>query len=95
MRVTVLAAAALPLAIAACTPTPEPPPPPTMSPAEEACGALALQQLGLTDGDVTATPVASSKTGATIYDVQVAGSTATFTCTVEIDNTVSAFGPGS
>ncbi|MBP7241435.1 hypothetical protein [Amaricoccus sp.] len=93
MRFAVLAVAAFPLAIAACSPKPEPPAP-TMSPAEEACSALALQQLGLTEGDVTVTPVASSKTGATIYDVQVAGSTTTFTCTVEIDNTVSAFGPG-
>ncbi|MBP7003366.1 hypothetical protein [Amaricoccus sp.] len=90
MRVLAMAIATLPIAIAACTPTPEPPPP-TMTPAEEACSALALQSLGLTDADAIVAPVSSTKTGATIYNVQVGD--ANFTCAVEIDNTVSAFGP--
>lgn len=86
-------AAALPFALAACAPEPAAPPAPMMTPAEEACSALALQQLGLTEGDAVVTPVSSTKTGATIYNVQVGGQE--FTCTVEIDNTVSAFGPGA
>jgi hypothetical protein len=91
MRFLALAVAALPLAIAACAPKPEVPPAPTMTPAEEACSALALQQLGLTEGDAIVTPVSSTKTGATIYNVQIGDSN--FTCAVEIDNTISAFGP--
>lgn len=91
MRVLALAAMALPLAIAACAPKPVEPPPPTMTPAEEACSGLALQSLGLTAADAIVTPVSSTKTGATIYNVQVGD--ANFTCAVEIDNTVSAFGP--
>ncbi len=92
MRMLGIAAAlALPVAIAACSREPEPPPAPVMSPAEEACSALAIQAQGLTEGDVTVTPVAATKTGATVYDVSLNG--IGYTCTVEIDNTISGFGP--
>lgn len=90
---TFVIAAALPIALAACTPKPAEPPAPVMTPAEEACSALALQKLGMADGKAIVTPVSSTKTGATIYNVQAGGQE--FTCTVEIDNTVSAFGPGA
>lgn len=93
MRIFGIAAAlALPVAMAACAPKPPPPPPaPVMSPAEEACSALVLQTAGVTEGDVTIGPVASTKTGATVYQASFGG--VDYTCVVEIDNTISSFGP--
>ncbi len=92
MRIYGIAAAvALPVVIAGCQRTPEPPPAPVMSPAEEACAALAIQAQGLTEGDATVGAVAATKTGATVYDVSLNG--IDYTCTVEVDGTISAFGP--
>lgn len=92
MRMIGIAALALPVAIAACAPKPPPPPPaPVMTPAEEACSALALQAAGVTEGDVTITPVSATKTGATVYTASFGG--VDYNCVVEIDNTISSFGP--
>jgi len=92
MRISGIALAlAVPVALAACAPKPEPAPAPVMSPAEEACSALALQAQGLQEGDVTVTPVSSTKTGATLYDVSLNG--IGYSCVVEINNTISSFGP--
>jgi hypothetical protein len=88
-RIVATAALALPVALGACAPEPEAPPAPVLSPAEEACGALALQAQGLAEGDVAATPVAATKTGATVYEVSLNG--IGYSCTVEIDNTISGF----
>lgn len=87
----ILAALALPVAIAACSREPEAPPAPMMSPAEEACSALAIQAQGMTEGDVTVAPVSATKSGATIYDVSLNG--IGYSCVVEIDNTISSFTP--
>ncbi len=62
-----------------------------MTPAEEACSALAIQAQGLTEGDVMISPVSSTKTGATVYDLML--NNVGYTCTVEIDGTISSFGP--
>jgi len=92
MRIWGIAAAlALPVVIAGCAPRAVEPPAPVMSPAEEACSALALQAQGLTEGDATVGPVAATKTGATVYDVSLNGFD--YTCTVEIDGAISGFGP--
>ncbi len=91
MRMIGIAALALPVAIAACARAPEPVPAPVMSPAEEACSALVLQAAGVTEGDVTIGPVASTKTGATVYLASFGG--VDYNCVVEVNNTISSFGP--
>lgn len=91
MRMFGIAALALPVAIAACAPKPAPVPVPVMSPAEEACSALVLQTAGVTEGDVTISPVSSTKTGATLYVASFGG--VDYNCVVEVDNTISSFGP--
>lgn len=80
-----------PVLLAACARQPEPEPAVMVSPGEEACVAQAAVASGLEAETITATPVAATKTGATVYDV-VAGEQ-TFTCTVETDQTISGFAP--
>ena len=93
MRIFGIAAAlALPVAIAACSREPEPPPAPVMSPAEEACSALAMQAAGADRGrrDRHAGRGDQDR-GDGLRRERSNG--VDYSCTVEIDNTISAFGP--
>jgi hypothetical protein len=88
-RTGYVAVLALPVLMVACQPAPEPEPAPMINPAEAACAAAAAQATGVDAATVTVVPVASTKTGATVYEATVDGMV--YTCVVEIDGTVSAF----
>jgi hypothetical protein len=78
-----------PMILGACNRQPPPPPAPVMTASEAACAARAAEIAGVDAATVTVVPTASTKSGATIYTASVNGTS--YTCVVEIDNTVSTF----
>ena len=86
---------ALPLVAAGCAREPEPEPTvvAVVPGPEQACAERAAQIPGLDPATLLATPVSSTKTGATVYAVDASG--ASYTCVVEFDGTVSSFAAGS
>jgi hypothetical protein len=89
MRFALGMALLAPIVVVACQRAPEPEPAPLLSAGEQACIDQAAATAGVDPATVTIAPTASTKAGATIYTVNAG--TASFTCVVEVDLTVSEF----
>ena len=88
-RLGLATALLVPVIMAGCQRTPPPPPAPILSAGEAACAAQAAQLSGVDPATVVVSPTSSTKTGATIYTVTAGANS--YTCVVEIDNSISTF----